>query len=252
MTELDVLERIGLLLARPGALIMAAPVMGGQFAPAPVRIGLAVILSFTMLGVVQVPAPPPLPALTLILLREVAIGTAIAMALRALIAAAEFGGHLSGAQMMLSYGSTIDPQGGVRNNIIASIYSNLAIFTFFMIDGHHALMRALAESYVSMPIGTGGVDGSIVEVVMRLLGVVFVLGFRLAAPLIVVLLIVEVAAGLLTRATPGLDLMALTTPVRVVVGLLAVSAVVPLVPGLVQRFVSVAMELGMAAAAAFR
>lgn len=252
MTELDVLERIGLLLARPGALIMAAPVMGGQFAPAPVRIGLAVILSFTMLGVVQVPAPPPLPALTLILLREVAIGTAIAMALRALIAAAEFGGHLSGAQMMLSYGSTIDPQGGVRNNIIASIYSNLAIFTFFMIDGHHALMRALAESYVSMPIGTGGVDGSIVEVVMRLLGVVFVLGFRLAAPLIVVLLIVEVAAGLLTRATPGLDLMALTTPVRVVVGLLAVSAVVPLVPGLVQRFVSVAMELGTAAAAAFR
>ncbi len=252
MTELDVLERIGLLLARPGALIMAAPVMGGQFAPVPVRVGLAVVLSFTMLGVVQVPAPPALPGLTLILIREIAIGTAIAMALRALIAAAEFGGHLSGAQMMLSYGSTIDPQGGVRNNIIAGIYGNLAIFTFFLIDGHHALMRALAESYVSMPIGTGGVDGSIVEVVMRLLGVVFVLGFRLAAPLIVVLLIVEVAAGLLTRATPGLDLMALTTPVRVVVGLLAVAAVVPLVPGLVQRFVTVTMELGMAAAAAFR
>jgi flagellar biosynthesis protein FliR len=174
------------------------------------------------------------------------------MALRALVAAAELGGHLSGSQMMLSYGSTIDPQGGVRNNLIGTLYSNMAILAFFMVNGHHALMRALAESYSSIPMGGGGVDASIVEVVMRLLGVVFVLGLRLAAPLIVVLLIVELASGLLTRATPGLDLMALATPVRLITGLLAVAAVVPLLPGLVQRFITITLELGMAAAVAFR
>lgn len=252
MNEFDVVARLGLFLARPGALIMAAPVMGGAFAPLPVRIGLAVVLAITMATMVPAPAIGSLPQLTLTVAREMVIGMAIAMALRALVAAAELGGHLSGSQMMLSYGSTIDPMGGVRNNLIGTLYSNMAILAFFMVNGHHALMRALAESYSSIPMGGGGVDGSIVEVVMRLLGVVFVLGLRLAAPLIVVLLMVEIASGLLTRATPGLDLMALSTPVRLVAGLLAVAAVVPLLPGLVQRFITISMELGMAAAAAFR
>jgi flagellar biosynthesis protein FliR len=252
VNEFDVIARLGLFLARPGALIMAAPVMGGSFAPMPVRVGLAVVLAITMATMVPAPAIGSLAELTLTLAREMVIGMAIAMALRALVAAAELGGHLSGSQMMLSYGSTIDPQGGVRNNLIGTLYSNMAILAFFMVNGHHALMRALAESYSSIPMGGGGVDASIVEVVMRLLGVVFVLGLRLAAPLIVVLLIVELASGLLTRATPGLDLMALATPVRLITGLLAVAAVVPLLPGLVQRFITITLELGMAAAVAFR
>jgi len=85
-----------------------------------------------------------------------------------------------------------------------------------------------------------------------MLGVVFVLGVRLAAPVMVVLLIVEVALGLMSRAAPSLNVMALGTPIRLLVGLLVVAALIPVVPGLVTRFVSTVMELGLAAARAFR
>lgn len=250
--DLEALSRSVLLLARPGMLIVAAPVFGGGFAPPHVRVGLALLLALLVLPAVPVPAVPSAAGLGLVLARELAIGLAMAMGLRALLAGAELGGHLSSSQLMLSYGSVIDPQGGVRNTLIATLYGNLALLTFFAVNGHHALVRGVVASYAAEPIGLGGVDGSLVAAVMRLLGVVFVFGLRLAAPLIVVMLVVELAVGLISRAAPAMNLMVVATPVKVVVGLVVVAAVVPLVPGVTTRFVSLAGEIGLQLARAFR
>jgi len=84
------------------------------------------------------------------------------------------------------------------------------------------------------------------------MGMVFVLGLRLAAPLIVVMLVVELATGLISRAAPALNLMMVGTPIRLVVGLLVVAALVPLVPAVITRFTGVAAQLGMQLAGAFR
>jgi flagellar biosynthetic protein FliR len=246
------LAHFGLLLVRPGMLVMAAPVFGGTFAPTQMRLGLIVLLALTLTPLVTVPDVANPIGLGLIVARELAIGFAIALAIRALVAGAELGGQLSGTQLMLSYGSVIDPQGGVRNNVIGSIYGNLTILTFLAINGHHTFIRGLASSYRAMPIGAGHVDPSLVRSVMQMLGVVFVLGLRLAAPLIVVMLVVELATGLVSRAAPALNLMAIGTPIRLVVGLLVIAALVPLVPGVVTRFTAFAAELGIQMAGAFR
>jgi flagellar biosynthetic protein FliR len=246
------IAHFGLLLVRPGMLVMAAPVFGGTYAPTPTRAGLVVLLALVLTPLVAVPDIASTVGLSIVIAREMAIGFAIALAIRALVAGAELGGQLSGMQLMLSYGSVIDPQGGVKNNLIGSIYGNLTVLTFLAINGHHAVIRSLVSSYAAMPIGPGHVDPSLVRSVMQMLGVVFVLGVRLAAPLIVVLLIVELATGLVSRAAPALNLMAVGTPIRLVVGLLVVAALVPLIPGVINRFTSIVVELGLQTAGAFR
>lgn len=250
--EFGLLVRVGLLLARPGMLIMTAPVFGGHFAPTHVRIGLALLITIILMPVVAVPEVVTLTALGLVLAREMAIGLAFSLSLRALIAGAELGGHLTGSQLMLSYGSTIDPQGGVRSTLIAVLYGNLTLLTFFAVNGHHALLRGLTNSYLALPIGVGEVNQSLVRGVMQLLGVVFVFGLRLAAPIIVVMLIVELATGLVSRAAPAISLQVIGLPLRIMVGLLAVAATVPLVPGLAARFITVASEIALQVARAFR
>jgi flagellar biosynthetic protein FliR len=250
--DVDVFIRLGLVLARPGMLIVAAPVFGGTFAPPHVRVGLAVILSFVLMPVVQVPAVDTLTGIAMVMARELGIGFAMALGLRALVSGAELGGHLAGSQLMLSYGSTIDPQGGVRSTVLATLYGNLALLTFFAVNGHHALVRALGASYAALPIGGGSIDPSIATSVMRLLGVVFTFGLRLAAPVIVVMLIVEIAVGLISKTAPAINLMVVGTPIRLIVGLLAVAAVVPLIPQLSSRFATLAAEIGIQAARAFR
>lgn len=243
---------IGVMLARPGMLISTAPVFGGAFAPPHVRIGLTVLLAFTMLPTVTVPPVGSSTALVMVVMRELAIGLAIGLSMRALIAGAEMAGHLTATQIGFTYGAVVDPQSGVRNNMVAVLYANIALVTFFAIDGHHALIRAMASSYTAIPIGTSGVNESLVRSVTEMLGVVFVIGVRFAMPVIIVLLVVEVALGLISRTAPMLNLMVVGTPLRVLVGLLVVATVLPAAPGVVRRFSAIVLELGAAMAGAFR
>jgi flagellar biosynthesis protein FliR len=83
--------------------------------------------------------------------------------------------------------------------MLATLYGLLATLGFLAINGHHSVLRALAQSYAGIPIGTGHVDASLVLAVRDILGMVFIVGARLAAPIIVVLLIVELVIGLIRR-----------------------------------------------------
>jgi flagellar biosynthesis protein FliR len=246
------LARFGVLLVRPGLLIVAAPAFGGTYAPAQVKIGLTVLIALAIAPTVPVPPPGPAIALSVVVLREAAIGVALALAIRALVAGAELAGQLTGYQMGLSYSATVDPQSGVRNTLIATLYSNLTLFTFFLLNAHHAFLRAVARSYATLPIGIGSVDGSMPQVVVHMLGLVFTLGARLAAPVVAVNLIAELALGLLARSAPSLNLMAVSPSVRAIVGLLVLGAVVPSLFGVVGGLSDAVLQLGIEAARAFR
>jgi flagellar biosynthetic protein FliR len=252
VNEFATMAHLGVLIARPGALVAAAPVFGGAFAPAPVRLGLAVVLAILLVPAVPAGTVASAASLGLVVGREVLIGVVMALALRAVLAGAELGGHLAGSQLMLSYGSIVDPQGGVRNNVVANLYLSVALIAFLGMNGHHALLRALAQSYAVLPIGSGGVDASLGATVVQLLGIVFVLGVRLAAPIVAVMLLVEVGTALMARIAPSLNLMVVAPPVRMAVGLVALGAMAPLVPSLVRAASAGIGDLALAAASAFR
>ncbi|MEZ5290629.1 MAG: flagellar biosynthetic protein FliR [Vicinamibacterales bacterium] len=252
MTEFDVLARLGILLARPGALVALAPVFGGAFAPTQVRLGLTVAIAIFAMPAVPDAALASSAGLGLIVAREIGIGALMALALRAVLTGAGLGGHLTGSQLMLSYGSVIDPQGGVRNNITATLYTNIALVTFLGMNGHHALLRALAASYEALPIGTGAVGPTLGSAVVELLGVIFILGVRLAAPIVVVMLLVEVGTAFMARVAPSLNLMVVAPPLRMAVGLVAMAAMVPLVPSIVRAASSGIADLALRAASGLR
>ncbi len=143
--------------------------------------------------------------------------------LRALIAGAEFAGHLSGQQIGFNYGATIDPQSGVRNNMLATLYG----------IARHARRSSRSTATTrccgrwprrtpALPIGIGAPERVARRRRVRdIFALVFVVGARLAAPIVVVLLIVELAVGLISRASPALSFMVIGYPIRIIVGLIA-------------------------------
>jgi flagellar biosynthetic protein FliR len=245
------LATFGILLVRPGGLLLLAPGLGGQSVPALVRVALTVLLALALAPGVTFPSGPGAGA-AVVVAREFAIGLSIGMAARALIVGAELAGHICSQQIGFSYAATIDPEGGARNTVLASLYGLLAVFTWLLIDGHHLLLRALHASYTALPIGSGQIDGSVLDGVRQLLALVFVTGVRLAAPVVAVILLVEVALGLVSRTAPALNFFIIGFPVRLVVGLAVLALTIATVPaltrGLAERVVSAALEF----AAAFR
>jgi flagellar biosynthetic protein FliR len=250
--DLSVVIRLGLLLVRPGMLVLVAPPLGGTFAPTPVKVAITVLLAVVLAPTVAIPPLTSDVSLTLIIAREIVIGLSLGLAVRALISAAELGGHLGGYQIGFSYAATIDPVSGVRNSVITSLYGLLAMLAFFAVNGHHQILRAMAASYEGLPIGGGQMDASILTGVREILGLIFTVGVRLAAPLVLVLLLVELAVGLVSRSAPSLNFMVVGYPVRLVVGLLVLAATVGTVPQVIASLVEGTVDLGLSLAAAFR
>jgi flagellar biosynthetic protein FliR len=146
MTGFAAVAGLSLLLVRPGMLVIATPFFGSANAPTTVRVGVTLLLAIILAPIVAVPAAPTATALVAIVLHEMAIGLALALSVRTLVAGAEFAGHYTGLQIGLSMGSLIDPVTGVRNNIIALLYGSLAVILCFGFNLHHALLRVLVET----------------------------------------------------------------------------------------------------------
>jgi flagellar biosynthetic protein FliR len=248
--EFGAVARLGILLVRPGALMLVGPGLGGQQVPVPVRIALTVLLALVLAPSVTIPSGAG-PGLLAVVLREIAIGLALGLAARAVIAGAEMAGHICSQQIGFSYAATIDPEGGARNTVLASLYGLLATYTWLMIGGHHMLVRALDASYGGLPIGGGGLDASLLASIRDVLAIVFVTGLRLAAPIIAVLLLLEVALGLISRAAPAFYFFVLGYPVRLVVGLIVVALTIANLPGVVRSLAERAITAGFGMARAF-
>jgi len=243
---------IGLLVVRPGALLLTAPMLGGTFAPGPVKIGLTVFIAILLLPTTAVPAVPSAMGLAAVVAREMAIGLAFSMAIRVVVAGAEFAGHLAATQMGLTYAATVDPSSGAKHTSVATLYGNVAMVVFLAANAHHVFLRALGDSYVRLPIAAGQIGASIPDAVVALLGLTFTFAVRLAAPFLAVLVVVEVAMALVTKAAPALNLMTLGAPVRVLLGLVMIGLVAPALVSVVGNMSASVVQLGARTAEAFR
>ena len=252
MTEVPVLMRLAVLLVRPGVVVALAPTFGGLFAPARTKMGLTVMLAMGLMPSVIVPPAVDAAALGGFIARELVIGLALGLAVRALVTGVEFAGHLSGQQMGLTYASTIDPSSGAKHTVVTTLFNMLAVLTLFAINGHHTILRALAASYNGLPIGDGGVDPSLLGSIRDTFALVFVTAVRLSAPIVVVLLIVEIVIGFISRVTPALSFMVIGYPVRMIVGLFVLGLVVATVPGVVTGLTDRTIRLALETAGAFR
>jgi flagellar biosynthetic protein FliR len=253
VNEYDVVVRISLLLVRPGMVIGTTSAFGSGFAPVPVRVGFIVLIALVLMPVVTLPSTLTPAAIAMITLREMLIGLALSMSVRLVLGGAEMAGQLAGFQLGFSYASLVDPQSGARNSVMSGLYGLLTLFIFLAIDGHHEMLRALAASYDAIPVGPWHADVTTVAgLVARMLGFVLVLGIQLAAPVVLVLLIVELVLGMMARTMPALNLMVSAAPIRLVIGLIAAVATLQVVPSVVHATVKPAMELAARLSAVFR
>jgi flagellar biosynthetic protein FliR len=91
-----------------------------------------------------------------------------------------------------------------------------------------------------------------VGTITRMLGMIFYVGAQLAAPVTIVLVVVEVMLGIVSRAAPSLNLLAVGAPVRLILGLLTLVAAVQVVPNTMIPLVRRALEAAVQLAAGLR
>ncbi|GAB3771717.1 type III secretion system export apparatus subunit SctT [Ramlibacter monticola] len=216
-----------LLSARIAALLLMTPLLYAASMPLLVRVlvtlGFSCVIALPFAGSPATVPQEPGPLLQA-LLREVTVGATLGLGV--LMAFAGFGlaGRLVDVQVGFGIAQVFDPLTRSRMPVLSSIFALFAAVFFFLVNGHHALLRGIAYSVERFPVGQSPSLAGAAEAIAREAAALFTLGFALAAPIVLGLLLVDFALGVIARNLPQLNMLVLGVPVKIVAGLLALWA----------------------------
>ena len=214
---------------RVAAIFSVMPIFSARFVPARYRVALSVLITLVLLPVIpqinssELLADAPL----LTLAREILVGLYMGFILQLVFSAVVFGGQGVALSMGLGFASMIDPQNGVQVPVVGQFLLTLATLVFLLLDGHLALLAALADSFHTLPIGSGGISMDVLWEMLQWTGHIFAAGIMIALPAIAALLVVNIAFGVVTRTAPQLNIFAVGFPAAIMLGFLVLWASLP-------------------------
>ena len=222
----------GLVMLRVAGVLLGLPILANPSVPFAFRALLLVWLSALIYISLGLPSRPPEldPLIGLPLFAgEFLIGAAMGLAARMMLGVAEIAGSLMGTTGGLSVARAFDPVTGSQSNTIGRFLVMAALIVFVGVGGHVAMLGAVIDSYRVFPLGDASALPEMILNLMETATAMFNLAFRLAAPVAVVALVVNVGLGLLVRVAPQLNLFAVGFLVVISVGLLLLYYEIPVI-----------------------
>jgi len=209
---------------RIAGLLMTAPVIGTRTVPVRIRIMLAIAITVVIFPVIpKVPNIDPISAEGIFIsVQQVITGMSMGLSMRVVFIALEIAGQAIGQLMGLMMASMVDPTNGNQVPIIGQFYLLLATLLFISVDGHLMMIRVLAESFNSLPIGIAGISTSTAWEFVTWTGTILKTGVVIALPAMVSLLIVNLSFGVMTRSAPQLNIFAVGFPIMIILGILII------------------------------
>lgn len=215
-----------LLSVRIAAALFLTPVLHAAAVPLTVRIllvlGLACVIALPF-GGAAVAMPTDVGGLGRAVLREAAVGATLGLGVLVAFAGFALAGRLVDVQVGFGFPQVLDPATRMQVPVLSAILTLVAALVFFLVDGHHALLRGLAFSLERFPLGQGWPAAGAAWPLVREVAALFTLGFALVAPVVLALLLVEFALGVVARNLPQMNMLVMGIPVKVVAGMLALS-----------------------------
>jgi flagellar biosynthetic protein FliR len=213
---------------RIGSCFMVAPAFGAQSVPARIRIVLAGAVALLVAPLVKIPPIAPLSAAGVVVtVQQVIIGAALGFSLQILFEAVSLGGELLANSMGLSLAFNLDPQNGASTPTVGQLYTVLVTLLFLVLNGHLALIRILVAGFKTLPIGTAGLGAAGMWSVVNWGSQLFSGALAVALPGVTALLIANLAFGVVSRAAPTLNIIAVGLPLSLILGLLVIIAGLP-------------------------
>ncbi len=229
MPGIPVLDQLGpqqifaflLIFSRIGAMLMVFPGVGEGFVSARFRLGLALAVSFVMLGPLsgRLPAlPSDGGSLFLLLAVEALIGLAIGVAARLLLTALNVAGNIIAMQTGLGFAINVDPTQGSHGAIVSTFLVTLGIVMIFVTGAYQLLFGAIGRSYELFQPGVAPPVADFLELVVRFVSSSFLLGVELTAPFLVLSLVFYAGLGVVSKLMPQFQVFFIAMPLSIMAG----------------------------------
>ena len=223
----------GLVIARLVPLFIFAPLFSSKMLPLRVRGIIAVALAMGLAPLALAGEQVPLDAMAILglIVKELLVGLVFAFVIGMLFQALNVAGTIVDTLIGFSFGASVDPITGNQGTVIAQVYGVMGVMVFIAINGDALLIRGFAETFALVPLlEMPNLDRLLDGAISSFVGI-FSAAIQICAPVLLALVLTDVAFGLVTKVVPQMNVFSMGMPTKVLVGLVIFAASLPFVAG---------------------
>ncbi|WP_199065425.1 type III secretion system export apparatus subunit SctT [Chitinimonas sp. BJB300] len=220
------LPLLGIAMMRPLGVMLMVPLfsptaLGGSL----IRNALALMATFPILPLL-LPMTLPDPVLAsgsyaMLMTSELVIGLMMGFSAAIPFWAVDMAGFVLDTLRGASMAGVFNPLAGGQSSPLGALFSQLVTVLFLVLGGFRALLDSLFHSYVLLPPGDSWHwSKQFVPFLIREWQTLYTLMLGFAMPALVMIVIVDLALGLLNRSVQQLNVFSLSMPIKSVVVLL--------------------------------
>lgn len=219
---LDLAPAFALILARVGATMTLLPGLGEAAAPAVVRIGLALSITFLLVPDLR-PLIPPVPAagldLGLMVVSEAVTGLWFGWVARMIALALPIGAQFIGYLIGMSSVLQPDAELGAQSSALGKLFEMAAPVLLLLSGLYRFPLVALVGLFQLIPPGHMVPPAESLDFAIRAVGTAFGLALQMAAPFVVISIAWHLAMGLIGRIVSRMQIYFVSMPGQIMTGL---------------------------------
>lgn len=228
----DYLPNFLLVFCRISGFFVTAPVFSARGVPAAFKIGISAYVSFIVFSLVGLGEPAAWDgAYVLSVIKETLLGMLLGFLASLFFTVVQIAGSFIDMQMGLGIANVLDPATGMQSPVLGNFKFFLAMLLFLSMNGHHALLKAVMDSYEWVPLQNDWLsqiaEGTVSTLLFDSFAEAFALAFRLAAPLVVAMFLVDAGLGILARTAPQFNVFIVGIPVKIIIGFAVLLLLIP-------------------------
>lgn len=232
LNEIQILM-FGLILLRMTAFIVSCAVFSSASISIYVKILFSILLTIIVYKTVAtnealVRLHEQEGDLLLLSAREILVGISLGFVTRLFFFAISMGGELVSVSMGLGQAQVFNPMMGSMGNAMEQFYGVIATLIFLTLNGHHLVIQGIVQSFSVTQVAQLQFHfQSFSEIVLKAQEF-FILGIKIAAPILISMIVVQVGIALLSRAVPQINVLVTSASLTTLLGFVIIFVSLPL------------------------
>jgi len=228
-----------IVLVRVSGIFVISPFFSSQNISNTVKVGLTVFISVIMTLMLDIEIKALEISPIILVIKELITGMIIGFICYLFFSTFYTLGQIVDMSMGFGMVNVVDPQNRIQVPLMGNFYYFLALYILFGINGHHVIIRALADSYKFIPIGTFDLSKNIAFFLIEILAKTFAIGFMLSTPIIISIFLLDLVLGILVRTMPQMNVFVVGLPLKILIGLFIIVITVPIFNSIVSNLINI-------------
>ncbi|MEI8131671.1 MAG: flagellar biosynthetic protein FliR [Leptolinea sp.] len=214
-----------LVMTRVLAILVQVPVFGSAVIPNQMKIGLGVFITIIVIPWNPIPADAaaiPWLGFVGLVLRELLIGFMAGFAAALTFGAFQMAGKLIDMSSGFGAGQVFNPALSEAGGTLDQFFVLVVMLYFLLTNGHHIFLMGLKDTFILLPLNQPLPELN-PEAFLRLSSGLITSGVQIALPVVGALFLTDLTLGLLSKVAPQIQVFFLGLPIKVWVGIFALS-----------------------------